>query len=425
MKRVGDVVKRVVYAGACMALVVLATGCGGARDEAEAPIPPRAAHYFNEAEEAYRAGAYPLALMLTDSVVVYAPEFSGVHVLRGQVYTALDRYEEASKVLARAAALEPDNPAIHFNWANNAYRREQYQEALERYKRTLEMIEEQEGAVTVYEGDADGRRARHAVLLQMGRAYDALGDVERARQRYEGAIELAPEQPEPYRDVAQLLEKQGAFREAQTYARQALERDPENVRYKYELGLLLVRLERFEEAVPYLKEVADEQPWHRGAPYNLGQALMHLGQEEEAEAYLARSDSLQKAHERLERLGKEAEANKEDLRLWAEYGNALRKAGRTGDAKKAYRHALSLRPDNIALHNNLAILAVESGDTTEAIMRYRAILRRNPAVTDVWLNLGVVYARSGRLEEAQRAWKNVLKYEPGHATARKYLAEHF
>ena len=409
---------------AYLALIVLVAGCGGEEGKVEIPVPRQAVHYFQKAEQAYRAGAYQPALMLTDSTIKYAPDFSGIYVLRGQIYTALDRYEDAAAALSRAAELEPGNAAIHFNWANNAYRREQYHEALRRYEKVLETIREG-GKVNIYEGDDDGREARHAILLQTGRTYNALGIADSARLQYDKAIKLAPQKPESYRAIGQLLKKKGEFGEALEYARQALERDSDNIQYKYELGLLLVLSGQFEEAVPYLEEVAEERPWHHGARYNLGQALTHLGQQKKAEEYLAESDSLQQARERLERLGEQAEANTDNPRIWVDYGNALRKAGRIDDAKKAYRHVLSLLPGNIALQNNMAILAMKSGDTTEAISRYRFILQQDPTLIDIWLNLGTTYARSGRMEEAQQAWKNVLKYDPGHATAKKYLAQYF
>lgn len=409
--------------GLCLIMIVTITGCEGGENDTEIPIPRQAAVHFQQAEQAYQAGAYRPALMLADSVEKRAPDFAGVHILRGQVFTALDRYEDASDELSRAAEIDPDNPAIHFNWANNAYRREQYGEAIRRFEKVLEMIEGRD-RVNIYSGDEDGREARYAALLQMGRAYDDLGQADSSRMRFEQAIELAPEKAEAYRAVSELLEKLGEFDRAITFARKALERDPENIEYKYGLGLLLVQSGQYEEAIPYLEEMAEERSWHHGSHYNLGQAYMHLGRDERADEYLAQADSLQQAHAELEKLGERAEVNTDNLRLWVDYGNQLRQAGRIEDAKKAYRHALSLRPDNLALQNNLAILALESGDTREAIMRYRAILGRNPKLPDVWLNLGVAYANADQIARAREAWQNVLKYDPGHTTAKEYIAKY-
>jgi tetratricopeptide (TPR) repeat protein len=398
-------------------------GCGKESDESEIPIPQQAAVNFQQAEQAYQVGAYRPALQLVDSVQQEAPDFSGSYVLRGQIFTALERYEDASKQLAQAAELDPGNPAIHFNWANNAYRREQYREAIRRFERVSEMIEEQE-RVNIYSNDPEGREARHAVFLQMGRAYDDLGKSDSSRMYFERAIEVFPQKAETYHAMSELLEKRGDFEEAISYARRALERDSSNVEYKYGLGILLTQTGRYEEAIPYLQEMAQERSWHHGAHYNLGQAYMQLGQTDRAEEYLSQADSLQQARADLDKLGERAEVNKDNLRLWVKYGSALRQAGRTEDAIRAFRHALSIAPRNVALQNNMAILALEAGNAREAIMRYRAILQRNPELPDVWLNLGVAYANTGEIEQARRAWKKVLEYDSEHTTAKKYLAEY-
>ena len=409
--------------GLCLSFAFLTGGCGEEDGEPELPISRQAALHFQRAEQAYQVGAYRPALRLADSVQQRAPDFSGAYVLRGQIYTALERYEEASEQLAKAADIDPNNPAIHFNWANNAYRREQYREAVRRFKRVLEMIEESE-RVNIYSGDPEGREARHAVLLQMGRAYDDMGKSDSSQIFFERALDTAPEKAETYHAMSELHEKLGQFDEALSYARQALERDSSNVEYKYGLGVLLVQTGEYEEAIPHLQEMARERPWHHGSHYNLGQAYMHLGRSGQAEEYLSQADSLQQARAELDKLGERAELNQDNLRLWVKYGSALRRAGRIEDAIKAFRHALSLAPKNVALQNNMAILALENGNPKEAIMRYRTILQRNPRLPDVWLNLGVAYAKTDRIPQARKAWNKVLEYDADHETAKKYLAQY-
>ncbi len=409
--------------GLCLSFALLAGGCGEDDDESELPIPREAALHFQRAEQAYQLGAYRPALRLADSVQQVAPDFSGAYVLRGQILTALQQYEEAAEQLSRAAELDPENPAIHFNWANNAYRREQYREALRRFEQVLDMIENRD-RVNIYSGDPEGTEARHAVLLQMGRAYDDLGKSDSSRIFFERAIDVLPRNAEGHSAMSELYEKLGQFDQSIAYARQALDRDSSNIEYRYDLGVLLVQTGQYEEAIPYLEAMAEEQPWHHGSHYNLGQAYMQLGQRERAETYLSQADSLQQARAELSKLGEKAELNQDNLRLWVKYGSALRRAGRIEDAIRAFRHALTLAPQNVALQNNMAILALENGSPKEAIMRYRAILQRNPKLPDVWLNLGVAYANTGSVPQARKAWNKVLEYDADHETAKKYLAQY-
>ncbi|MCI0698989.1 tetratricopeptide repeat protein [candidate division KSB1 bacterium] len=159
------------------------------------------------------------------------------------------------------------------------------------------------------------------------------------------------------------------------------------------------------------------------ANYNLGQALVRLGQQGEGKRYLAKAESLQAELKNIQDWENLVENNPDQLMLWVNYGESLRRAGRVDEAIEAFQVALSIEPRFVALRNNLAILYMMRGDTAAALYSYKAILELHPSLPDVWLNLGVFYAKCGKMEEARKAWENVLKYAPKDSTAKAYLAK--
>ena len=95
--------------------------------------------------------------------------------------------------------------------------------------------------------------------------------------------------------------------------------------------------------------------------------------------------------------------------------------GRTKEAKDAFLVALSIKPMNVAVQNNIANLSLMLGDTLEAIIRYQTILSLDSTIIDVWQNLGVVYASSGKINEARASWERALKHAPNNNTIIAYL----
>ena len=113
--------------------------------------------------------------------------------------------------------------------------------------------------------------------------------------------------------------------------------------------------------------------------------------------------------------------NPDQFMLWVNLGNSLNNMGRVEEAKDAFLVALSLKPMNFALQNNIANLCLIIGDTSQAIIRYESILSIDPELVDIWLNLGVVYASSGRSTEARQAWEKGLEYDSNNQTLKGYL----
>lgn len=394
-------------------LLFIATGCKSGSDRQKLSqtalqrqaANPKVAFLLVEAQDAFQQGAFGVALMLADSAEQYSPELADIPFLRGLIYTKMKLFDKAQLAYERVLALDPNYQGIWLNLGSTAFRQGQPRKALNLYQKEQ----------NVY--------SLPICLLQMGRAYVALGVADSAQQVYLQAIAADSSYATAYFRLSELYKEKGELEQALKYSRRGLSLEPENLNYKYFVGSLLLLMGEVEESYDYLLTVVQQRPWHYWAHYNFGQALMRLGRKEEGQYYLNKADSLQESTQEIENWRTLAENNPDQLMLWVNYGNALRHAGQIDEAIDAFHIAMTLDPQNIALQNNIANLYLMHGDTSWAIAGYRLILLQNPAVFDVWLNLGLVYANMGNVEAAQWAWENALKFAPDDSTVKSYLEE--
>lgn len=355
-------------------------------------------------QRALQRGALRQSLSLADSVVQRAPRLPDGHFQRGRVLSELKRFDEAGEEYRRVLSLDPEYQGAYLNLGNNAYRRQNFEDALRHFQREQE------------------RYPSARVLVEIGKSYGAVGKADSARWAYERALSRDSSQAAAHARLGQLFEEEGELKQALKHSRRALDLAPNNAKYRYAVGSQLFQLGRYDEAIDHLRDVIEERPWHQSAHYNLGQALIRTGRQDKGKAYVTKSDSLEEQEREVERLESVARDEPGDPQKWKKLGDAYLDFGRRENARDAYRIALYLRPSDPTLRDQLAQLEARQGNYKAAETHYQNLLRRHPDFTEGWFNLGVVYARSGKPERARKMWKRVLQQNPNHQRARKYLA---
>lgn len=357
-----------------------------------------------QSQQALKRRALQKALALADSVVRRAPRLADAHFQRARVLSELKRFNDAENAYRKVLSLDPNYRGAWFNLGNNAYRRQNYKEALRYFQKEQD------------------RHPSASALVEIGKAYKAIGKIDSARQAHQRALQRDSSQAAAHARLGQLYEEEGQLETALQHSRRALEVEPDNVNYQYVVGLQLFQLGRYDEAIDHFKTVIEERPWHHGAHYNLGQALVRTDRSEEGKRYLSRADSLEEQQREIERLESVAQDSPGDPGRWKKLGDAYRQAGRLTEAWEAYSIALYLSPRNPTLRNNVAQLAANRGDYETAIAHYRTLLNQHPSFIEGWFNLGVVYARNGEPQKARKMWKRVLQKVPDHPQAKEYLS---
>ncbi|GAB5521751.1 MAG: hypothetical protein RhofKO_40020 [Rhodothermales bacterium] len=381
-------------------------GCSGGTttEEARANADPRAVTFLLEAEQAFERGAFTLALALSDSAEVYAPELADIHFFRGRIYTEINQLDVSNAAYKVALETDPEYQGARFNLGVNHAREGKLREAIDWYR------------------EEEAKYPSTGLYTELGRAYARLGEADSARWAFNEAVALDDSNTTAYMWMGQLEEEVGDLDQALKVSEKALAIQPTNLDYQYIVGTLLFRLNRIDEAEPYLRAVAEAREWHHGAQYNLGQVLVRQDNNE-AEFYLTRADSAQQLQQRINEAQNAINREPDTLERWLELADVLRGGGMTDRAVEAYKVAVSLQPENLFLQANLAQLMMQNGNLVDAERRYMSILRVDSTLADVWFNLGVLYANNGNPEGARNAWQRTQRLRPNHPVVAQYLRQ--
>lgn len=90
-------------------------------------------------------------------------------------------------------------------------------------------------------------------------------------------------------------------------------------------------------------------------------------------------------------------------------------------ARKAYRKALDLAPDNLVALINLGVIEFYAGNNEEAEKLLKRSVQLKLDAAPAWLTMGIIYMEQNRLDEALAALTQATLLDPRNARARNYL----
>jgi tetratricopeptide (TPR) repeat protein len=96
---------------------------------------------------------------------------------------------------------------------------------------------------------------------------------------------------------------------------------------------------------------------------------------------------------------------------------ALHRDGNHRKARKAYRRALELEPDNADANNLMGLLWLQMGQAADALPYIQKALSVQPDSSQSNYNLGVAYVELGQLTEARESFIRAVDLEPDHIDA--------
>lgn len=331
---------------------------------------------FDEAEKGYRA-----------QLANHPDDVDALHLL-GMLRHQLNDADEGTRLLARAHALSPDNPAIELSLASIAFRDGDHDAAARGFARALKLNPNLAGAhagagqIALLQGQSALAEEHFRIALRAEEEPHALaglgalmlerGDLETALRHIGRAADLAPH------DALIQMQLGDAFsrRDTPAFAEQAylnaLRLRPTLHLARHQLASLLIKTRR----------IADAQAHHRellGVPEFA--VLAHLG-----------------------------------------LGDAARIEARFDDAAACYRAALAIEPTHVVATKALAWSLAQAGRTDEAIAAYDAAVVRLPYDEELKSARADLLALVGRLPDAGRAWDELVKLNPANLFARGRLA---
>ena len=195
-----------------LAAVVLSWFCASA--DGAAPDDPGQARLRQQLQQARKAGNHVASARLYEELLRQAPD-------------------DSSLVLGLTRALE----------------------ALEAYPRIVALLQPW---VSAHPEDREAG-------VRLGRAYERLGDRERAFEAWRGALTHAPPRPQLYLDISDHCRAAGLYQEAVQVLLEGRQDLGQEGLFAWELAGLYLQLEDYSGAVTAYRATLDEQPQRRGA----------------------------------------------------------------------------------------------------------------------------------------------------------------
>ena len=239
---------------------------------------------------------------------------------------------------------------------------------------------------------------------------------------------------------AVLEQKAGEFAKAKEHFQQAIALAPDNAEARFDLGVVLARLQDAAGAKVQLQKAIELGATEPEAHLELSKALRTLGEtaaaDEQLKLYqqaiqgntnrqMAASKSTD-ADQALDKgdsqkavsLYREAlEATPQDALLQYKLAVALDRAGDETGERAALEQAIQIDPNLAVAQNQLGYLFYKSGQYDTAEEHFRQAIRANPDFTQAWISLAATLASKSRFTDAQEAVAHALRLDPHNAEA--------
>ena len=344
--------------------------------------------------------------------------------------------------------------------------REKLIQAYEKTGQAHQAIRLVEQRVKNQHGHRDFRESADSYNV-LGTLHYRQGDIDKAIQAFENALERSPHHKAAKRNLHQLLRekafnalKMNAFDEATIYFERAIHLDPLNATTYRLMGDGYVHVSQFSKAIGYYQKALEVAPNDEVTQKNLthcynnyGVTLRNNGKWDEAIRAYQNALKLQPTYQL-------AKTNLSDV-LWQK-ANAYRQSGRSADAIATYLELRKLHPDDTDIASLLGELYLKVRDYPAAISAFHKVYtalptdkqaqhnliaaylqyaqslreRRNytaaatqlqkainffPTDLNLRLSLSQVYQRIGKYDQARDELKYILVQDPDNENAKTEL----
>ncbi|HLJ55947.1 MAG TPA: tetratricopeptide repeat protein [Chthonomonadaceae bacterium] len=391
----------------------------------------------------YQAAREPL-----ERAVQLDPNSVVAHLDLGNVYDGLKQYPSALEEFRKVTRLKPDSADAFYDIGLTYSKLGRWAEAAEALNNAARL-----DAAAAH--GAAGMREDPAIQDALGYALMNTGDVRGARDAYQRAVSLAPDNAEfnyhlalAWRRLAD--EHKAAPETALANARRALkvavDRTPGNFEFTELYGEILFDMDQNAEAAVQFARAAEMEKTQYNPVYNLAVAYTRLGvsRQADAERAYARALSLVKPGDdpsyrrnalsglastqiRLRRYDDAIGSLKtltaefpSDTSGWVNLATAYRFKGDENGEIDALRGALANSSGyaNIAqVHAALGALLYRRGETSAALDQYAAANRARPNNADILNGLALAEEKAGRHDDAIRDFQAAVRINPRFADA--------
>jgi Flp pilus assembly protein TadD len=198
-------------------------------------------------------------------------------------YVLLNDYPEAEKWTLRSLEMDRNDPETWYSLGRIRYSTGKFQDAVDCFQHTLTLAPRSVKTET-----------------NLGLAYEALNQLDQARQSYQAAIDMQKDlpnkSPEPLTNLAILLLHRSELDGALALLKQAVEVAPDFVRAHEQMGLVYQEQNHLADAQAQFERAVALSPQDPRLHFLLGRVYRREGLTQKADAEFARTASLNGTH---------------------------------------------------------------------------------------------------------------------------------
>jgi tetratricopeptide (TPR) repeat protein len=210
---------------------------------------------FTNVKAQMDTGEYQAARAALEDIVVADPDNAEAHFLLGLTYFNLENYALAQQHFEKSMALDPNRAAaVHHNLGVLAYQTGNVQRALEEFQSALEI--DPDDPDTHYQLGA----TYLVMAFPMGASEPDPELLQKAASEFQRALDLAPDKAEALVGLGNVYMLQANFSEAITVLKQAVEINPDMREALFALGRAYVQAGEIELARETLQRFLKTDP---------------------------------------------------------------------------------------------------------------------------------------------------------------------
>lgn len=303
-------------------------------------------HYLGEIERLH--GDPRKAVAYYEKALSLDPSYARSHDALGSLALAAGDEPSALEHFRRAVELAPDDAEILHNLGAAFAKKKAYADAIPHLTRALERTPPPSISATT-----------HALL---GQALAASNRADEAETHLSKALELAGDNIEAHRTLANIYFARGDYAKAQPHYEKALQDNGDDPTIHNHLGIILASDKKFDRAVTHFARAVELKPDLADAHTSLGAAYFHLRRFAEAEVELTKSLTMK--------------ANQPDALYFL--GDIARWQGKEPDALSFYYRVLKFSPGHVDANYRLGNYYMKKENVSQAIRHYQAALKVAP-----------------------------------------------
>lgn len=291
----------------------------------------------------HQSGNVEGAVKAYAKVLDVAPDYPPALNLHGVACGQLKRGGEAVTSLKLAAKLAPGDAAIQQNLGLALINANELEDAEQPLRLAIRL--------------APNMAQAHANL---GNLYKQQEQFAEAAACYEKAVQLAPGDHKSWNNLGNTRRELKDLPAAERCLKRALAIKPDFVEALSNLGMVLAEDGRLDEAIASYEKGLKLDRNNADLYVNYGNALRDAGREEDANAAFMRAA---------------VHADPASGGAWSSLGNSSLALGNVDYAGECYQRAVELAPDDAAIHFNLALYLLLTGDLKAGFAEYEWGLR--------------------------------------------------